>query len=553
MADQNEEMEKILSRLHSLEERFSRLESAISTGSEYVSNQELRSQNNDPILAGDFSTDEEKGLESQIGRFGLAWLGNIVLLFGIAFLSQYMMNLGYGILSLLTGYFAAAGMIFLANYIRKTNDHLSSIFRINAFMLLFYITVRLHFFSVSPLVSGRVIPIILLLLFTFLLTYLSIRDRSRTYAVLALLFSLITAILGDNTHFTLPTTIITAAGVIFLYQKYKWGSLLILTIFLTYVVFVIWLFGNPILGHHNMQLLNEHQYGAIYLIGIGACFSLIPVFRKIDSSSDEFFISVIIINGILFTLLLLSIVFLFYSTNYVTLFSAITAGCIIYSIILHSRSDWNFASAFYALYGFMAMSIALYGIFGFPVVYLLLSLQSLLVVSLALLFRNRLIIIMNSILFLTILLIYLVSSTNLNGVNFSFAFIALISARIINWKKSRLQIETDLIRNLYMIEGFIIMLLALYHAVPKQFITFSWSMMALIYFVVSLILGNIKYRYMALGTMICSAFYLFIIDLARIELIYRILALLFLATISIGISIYYTNRIKNPPTQLKGS
>jgi hypothetical protein len=69
-------------------------------------------------------------------------------------------------------------------------------------------------------------------------------------------------------------------------------------------------------------------------------------------------------------------------------------------------------------------------------------------------------------------------------------------------------------------------------------------MAALLYFLISLILKNIKYRYMALGTMICAAFYLFIIDLAKIELIYRVLALLFLAAISIGISIYYTNNVK---------
>ena len=101
-----------------------------------------------------------------------------------------------------------------------------------------------------------------------------------------------------------------------------------------------------------------------------------------------------------------------------------------------------------------------------------------------------------------------------------------------------------MIRNLYMIEGFVMMLLALFHAVPKQFVTFSWTMAALLYFIISLLLKNIKYRYMALGTMICSALYLFMVDLARIEIIYRVLALLFLAAISIGISIYYTNRIK---------
>jgi hypothetical protein len=192
----------------------------------------------------------------------------------------------------------------------------------------------------------------------------------------------------------------------------------------------------------------------------------------------------------------------------------------------------------------MGMSIAFYGLLGFPRVYLLLAVQSLVVVSMALWFRNRLIIIMNSLLFLVILIVYLLSSKNISSVNFCFALIALISARIINLKNSRLQIKTDLIRNLYMIEAFFMILLALFHAVPKQFVTFSWTMAALLYFIISLLLKNIKYRYMALGTMICSAFYLFIVDLARIGIIYRVLALLFLAAISIGISIYYTNRVK---------
>ena len=226
------------------------------------------------------------------------------------------------------------------------------------------------------------------------------------------------------------------------------------------------------------------------------------------------------------------------------LFTGITVGCLAYSIILHSRSDWNFASAFYALYGFMAMSIALYGLVGFPKVYLLLSVQSLIVVSMALWFRNKLIVVMNSLLFMAILAIYLLTSKPNDGVNFSFALAALVSARVINWQSSRLKIKTDLIRNLYMIEGFIMVLFSLIHAVPKQFVTLSWTMAALVYFLLSILLKNVKYRYMALGTMICAAFYLFIVDLARIEIVYRVLALLFLAAISIGISIYYTNRIK---------
>ena len=544
MEDQKEEIEKILKSLHSLEIRLSRLESALNVNdnkSFYDTEEQL--QTVDQTQKTIIPEDEDKGLESQIGRFGLAWLGNIVLLFGITFLTEYLMNLGFRSFSILFGYITSGGIFLLANYSKKTNVHLSSVFRINAHVLLFYITVRLHFFSTSPLIPGKAISLAILLLLVVGQIYLSIRNESQTNAALTVFFAMTVAILGDTTNLTLSIVVFISAGAVYLYYRFNWEPLLVITIFISYIVFVLWLFGNPILAH-PVQMITEHHNGVIYLLGLSTCFSLISLFRKKDPVSDDFLVSMIVINGILFTILLLLIVLRFYNADYIALFTVITVSSLIYSIVLHSRSDWNFASAFYALYGFMAMSIALYGIFGLPRVYMLLTVQSLLVVSMALWFRNRLIIVMNSLLFLTILIVYLLSSKNISMANFSFALIALISARIINWKSSRLNIKTDLIRNLYMLEGFFMMLLALLHAVPRQFVTFSWTMAALLYFIISLLLKNIKYRYMALGTMICSAFYLFIVDLARIGIIYRVLALLFLAAISIGISIYYTNRVK---------
>jgi hypothetical protein len=544
MADQNEEMEKILGRMHALEVRLKKLEEALlSTGDVKNFAEENSYSAEESRIITEINNEEEKGLESQIGRFGLAWLGNIVLLVGITFLSQYLMNLGYGLISILLGYLSAAAIFYMGYYLVRSNSHLSFIFRINALVLFFYITVRLHFFTVDPLIQQKTISVLILILFLAFQFTLSVRNRSQVYAALAVVFAFCTAALADSTYITLSMVLITSAGAVFFYSRYSWEPLLMITIFLSYIVFLLWLFGNPLSGH-PVQMISVPQGGVFFLLAIGTSFSITALFRKKDSVSDDFLISSIIINGILFTLILLLMVLRFYPANYVPLFAGLTLFALVFSIILHSKSDWNFASAFYALYGFMSMSIALYGIIGFPGVYLLLPLQSLVVVSMALWFRNRLIVVMNSLLFLSILIIYLLSSKNVSGPDFCFAVVALVSARIINWKSSRLYIKTDLIRNLYMMEGFVMMLLALLHSVPRQFVTFSWTMAALLYFVISLLLKNIKYRYMALGTMICAAIYLFIIDLARIEIIYRVLALLFLATISIGISIYYTNRIK---------
>jgi hypothetical protein len=550
MADQDNELEKIGKRLRAIELRLSKLESGLNiAGYENLYRSEEQVQrvgqlsNQDPAIA----DEEETGLESQIGRFGLAWLGNIVLLFGITFLTQYLMNLGFRFLSVFIGYIAAAGIFFIAEYLKKSNVHLAFMFRMNACILLYYTTIRLHFFSASPLISNKAISVFLLLLLVVYQACLSVRNKSQAYAALSVFFAIATGIIGDATHFTLPITTLTAAATVYYFYRFNWKPLLIGTIFLTYISFFLWLFGNPFMGH-PMQMLAEHHFGIIYLFGLGAFFSVVLLFRKRDASYDSFLIGVTFTNGILFTFSLLLVVLRFFSTEYVLLFSLITICCLTFSTILHSESDWNFASAFYALYGFMALSIALYGLIGFPKVYLLLAVQSLLVVSMALWFRNKLIAILNSLLFMTILAVYLVTSKSVNEVNFSFALISLVTARIINWQRSRLHIETDLIRNLYLVQGFIMVMYALFHAVPKQFITLSWTMAALLYFLLSFILKNVKYRYMALGTMICAAFYLFLVDLAKIDLIYRVLALLFLAAISISISIYYTNRIKKTET-----
>ena len=536
-------MEGLGNRLRSVELRLNRLEAFLEI-SENDRNYSLENKAiAEPSVAVSEELTEVKDIESRFGRYGLSSLGNIVLFFGIIFLAQYIMNNGQYLISAILGYSSSAALFFLAKYLKNSNPPLAFMFKINGQIILFYITIRLHFFSETPLIRQMYLSEALLFLIIGYQVYWAIRNKSQALSVISVIFALTAAMVTDSTHIMLPLVVVTAAVSVYYFYRFRWQSLVILTILLTYFCFFLWLFGNPFLGH-RMVMIGEHHYGIAYLFLLGAVYSSILLFRKKDSSSDDFFSGVTFTNGILFTLLLALTAIRFFNKDYVELFIIITICCLIFSVLLFSKSDWNFASAFYALYGFMAMSIALYGVFGYPKIYLILPVQSLVVVSLALWFRNRLIVVMNSLLFLLMLLVYLISSKSIDSVNFSFAIIALVSARVINWQSSRLKIETHIMRNLYLIEGFIMVLLALYHSMPKQFITLSWIMAALLYFILSVFLKNVKYRYMALGTMICAAFYLFLVDLSSIEMIYRVMALLVLSVISIGISMYYSSRIK---------
>lgn len=526
-----------------LEKRLSNVESELSNRvpeKPYSHAENIPADNLSPAAE---SIDDDIGLESQIGRIGLAWLGSIVMLFAVIFFTEYLLKLDKRFLSFFIGYCSMGTIFFIARYLKKSSSNLPAMFNVAGHVILFYVTLRLHFFSADPFLDSRAFAIFLLIIIITLQAFLAIRNKSQVYGALSIVFMLFTAIISDSTHILLPLVSISAAGSVYYLYKHNWKTLYSFSVFSSYVVFFMWLFSNPIMGH-SFQQISQHNYGFVYLFLIGGYFCILPLLRKDDGSNNDFIIAGIIINGILFTLLLLLVTISFFPVNYVFLFAVITLSCLGYSVLLKKISDWNFASAFFALYGFMAMSISLYGLVGLPRVYLLLSVQSLVVVTMALWFRNRLMIYMNSLLFLTILLAYMFISKTNNGVNFSFALVSLVSARIINWQKQRLSIKTEYIRNLYLIEGFFMVLYALYHSVPGQFVTLSWTGAALLHFLLSFILKNVKYRYMALGTMVCAAIYLFIVDLARIEIIYRVLALLFLAIVSIGISIYYTNRGK---------
>jgi hypothetical protein len=193
----------------------------------------------------------------------------------------------------------------------------------------------------------------------------------------------------------------------------------------------------------------------------------------------------------------------------------------------------------------MALSIAIYGYAAIPDSFLWLSLQSLLVVSIALWFRSKLLVVVNSIIYIGILIGYFAASPSSHAVNFGFALVALSSARVMNWQKRRLTLRTDMLRNVYLFIAFVLIFYALHQAVPSQYVTLSWTMTAVGYFLLSYLLKSAKYRLMAISAMLVTVVYLFLIDLASLDPRFRVAAFMFLGLMAVMISLYYT-RIRKP-------
>ena len=529
--------ELLSNKIQSLEKRLSSIESMLRI--EWAGKEEKLKSSEKP---------EEgytaENTESKIVEYGLAWLGSIVFLFGIIFLMTYTESLGYVISSRAIAYLATIMLVALAYYLRNSFPILVYVLNICGVLLFYYITLKLHFFTEQPLIQQKSIGLLLLFIIIGGQFLIAIRRKSEFQASIAVILSVSTAIFSDSTYTTLSIITLTSMVALILFYQYAWWRLLIFSLFMVYLTHLLWFFGNPIMGH-QMKVVENPQYNIIFLFALGIIYAL-SIFISVEKiKSNGALISTAIWNALCFSFLLLINVLSFYKESYVWIFGTIAIFCILYAVLLKIKGSRNFAPATYACFGFMAFSVAVYGFSGLPDVYFLLVLQSLLVVSMALWFRSQIIVVANSFLFISILLIYLITSESIDTINFAFAFTALATARILNWKKERLTLKTEVFRNVYLIVLFFMVLFSLSHALPSQYVTLAWTAAAIGFFILSILLRKIKYRWMAILTIIVTGGHLFFIDLGQMEIGYRVIAFLVFAIISLGVSLYYTKRIRN--------
>ena len=531
---------QILEKLDDLESRISMIEAKL----RYVSVRgayKIEEDENDREIG--IKNHKESSIESNLVEYGLSWLSTIVFIFGIIFLMSYIRNVGYPVLASFTGYLASAGLFIFTYLLRNSLSHIIKFLNTSGLLLVYIVTLRLHFFTTEPLINSEFISIFLLSISLGAIVWYTFRRQSEFLAFLSSLLILISGIITDSTYITLSFVAIAAGLSLIYFIKFSWWRQLITIMFLVYVSHLVWLLGNPFMGH-TMKFVESHQYNIIFLFIYGLIYSLTIIISKKDKISDNVLGLISILNAMNFSLLIFLLTFLFFKENYSVIFAPIALICLVFSVYLKYRNARLFAPAFYACFGFMALSVSIYGFAGLPDSYYWLALQSLIVVSMALWFRSRIIVVVNTLLYVIILIVYLISSPSMDSINFIFVIVALSTARILNWKKDRLTLKTEIYRNIYLIVAFFIVLYGLSHAFPTQYVTLAWTGVAIVYLILSIALRNIKYRWMAFMTLLFTGGHLLFVDMAKMDAGYRVIAFLVFAAITIGLTLYYTKRIK---------
>jgi hypothetical protein len=193
------------------------------------------------------------------------------------------------------------------------------------------------------------------------------------------------------------------------------------------------------------------------------------------------------------------------------------------SIAFWVRLRSVYATFVYAMLGYAVLSAAIVAEFPMPDFFVWLCWQSIVVITTAVWFRSRFIVVANFIIYLLIFGAYLFAAPTVSSISVSFGIVALLSARILNWQKDQLALRTEMMRNAYLASALLFLPYALYHSVPPQFVSASWLVLALFYYVAGRTLKSRKYRWMALLTMSLTVLYVFIIDLTTVDPVVRII------------------------------
>lgn len=533
----------MIARIDDLDKRLSRIEEVL----DYKLGSNLRELNG-TSTKGDSSEPKQRAggeaIESQFGEQLFAWISGIMVLFLVVFIMSFIHNQGKAGLAIIVGYGVTGGVLLFSHLMKNSFPRQVYLLKITSHLLLYYVTLRLHFFAENPLLENHALGLAILALPIGYLMYFAFKQKSEILTILGVTMVLATAIVSDHTHVMLSLLSLIAVFGLYTYHEKGWGKLLHFSLFTIYLTHMLWLMNNPFMGH-PLQAIDQAQGNLIFLFSYGFIFSMLAIQQPKTGFRQSVVTSITLWSGTLFALILLFELSVFYKENYVGIFAAITMFSLAYSVVLKLRDSHFFITAFYACVSFVALSVMVYGLTRLPAAYLWLGIQSLLVVSIALWFRSPLIVIANTLLFVGLFIFYLIQGEPTNSTNLAFALVAGISARFINWKQERLKLKTEAIRNIYLVATFFTVLFAIYHLVPLKFITISWVGVAGLFFTLSFLLKNKKYRWMAFTTLITAVFYLFFFDLKSMELGYRVIAFLIIAVITLAASFYYSRRSRN--------
>lgn len=477
--------------------------------------------------------------EFQLGQNWFAVVGIVALALGAVFMLTLPYPAVAPVVPSLVGLVVAAVLFGLAHWGRSTFALVSGHVRGAGMALLYFATLRLFYFGtpVLPIASAGAIAL-LTLASAANLAIAWIRGSPRLMA-LALVTAGATPLAVGEGRVVVAACAALAVIASIVSSRPGWRWLLPVGIGLTYLTYFSWAVGDPFIGG-GYRWATEPAVAPLVLLLVAAVFGTVRLWWR-DVPTDAMPVSIAaLLNCVLgygaFLLhtaavrdprfapdhVLASVVFLWLAT------------------LLWARHRSQVATFFYAMCGYAALSAAIVKASTVPDVFVWLSMESIVVVATAIWFRSRFIVLTNFIVYVAVVLGYIVLSDRETGVSIGFGVVALVSARVLNWQRHRLNLKTEFMRNAYLLSAFVVFPYALFHLAAPRFVALAWVGLAVVYYAINVIIRNQKYRWMGHGTLLLTTIDLLIPGHHDVPPAYRVVSFLALGSVLLIVSMVFT-------------
>ncbi|MBU1100886.1 MAG: hypothetical protein KKA84_10840 [Bacteroidetes bacterium] len=521
---------QIINYLKSLDNRISNIENKLNIYSELKDEQ---------VSDTSIGEDTPNLVELNLGEHWFANIGILILTFGFMLLLTLKYE-SYGSFIPSTGGYVITAIFFLLANILKVNYSLVSKQLFASGFALFYLTtLRLFHFTSEPFLSNVILESILLIGVASIGLFIAYRRDSNYLFGLNLGLLILTGLI-INTPFLFYSLCIVGSGL-FLYRftKNTSTSFILFGIAFVFLAIMFWTINNPfITGEIKVgEFASTNIWFAILVCII---FSFSNIFHRYEEGETERSVVISLLNGFFaFALSIVNIV----SNPDMDLMKYLISLFVLFLLIavLHWKygSD-QYSKAIYAIIGYAALSIGIIFTTGIPDAYIFLIWQSLLVIGTGIMFKSKNIIVANFLIFLLVFVAYLASVTSFSIIGVSFGIVALTSARALNWQKDRLTLKTEMMRNTYLIVAFFSIPITLIEALPLELAGLFLIGVTIIYYVLSIVLKNAKYRWMAHFSLIFAIIYSAYAGLKEFDSTWTVITFLALGIVLIAVSILFT-------------
>ncbi len=479
-------------------------------------------------------------LELEVGQNWFARVGILVFALG----GGFMLTLPYASLPAaapsLTGLAVATALFFIAHTWERSFALVASHLRGAGMALLYCATLRLFFFGARPALSieSPAAPA-LLALAVAINVVIALRRNSPWLTGLALITGCASALAIGSAWWVLASLTVMAALAAVTSVRRHWPAVALAGIVMVLGTYAVWAIGNPARGG-AFHFVSEPIAVPAFLLLYALVFGTLPLFRPAEDSEDPATIA----GGLVTCAMAYGLFLLHTAAAFPKIFVVAQVGAaavfIGLAVIFWVRRHSHVSTFFYAMTGYTAFSMALIKLAPSPEVFVWLSVQSVVVVTTAIWFRSRAIVVANFLIYVAIVLGYVILKDRETGISVGFGIVALLSARILNWQKHRLELKTELMRNAYLLSAFIVFPYALYHLVPARVAGLAWIGMASVYYVLNFIVRNQKYRWMGHGTLLLTAVNLIVPGGRQLDPAWRVASFLLLGAALLVVSLTFT-------------